>query len=208
MATGPLAVDADDVIELRQCWLYPPTVSGQLTCGNCGHSWWSSASSARTRCGACRTVVYVPAHVRNGASSGGVERPSIAPSHREVWNSEDDENPYSGATVLVVIGFVVIIVIAGVIWLRRDKAPTLFTRAVDRTARTSPAWNPYVYSPRKMATPSKPGYELMMGAMTRWYCGHEANLSCPLAPGVTADTAPCPFCGRPGIVGQSVKRGP
>jgi hypothetical protein len=38
--------------------------------------------------------------------------------------------------VLVVIGFVVIIVITGVIWLRRDKAPASFTKAVDRTART------------------------------------------------------------------------
>jgi hypothetical protein len=40
--------------------------------------------------------------------------------------------------------------------------------------------------------------------MTRWACGHEATLSRPLDPGVTADTALCPFCGRAGIVGQFV----
>jgi hypothetical protein len=95
-----------------------PTMPGQLTCGNCGHSWWSNASSARTRCGACRSVVYVPAHLRNGANSGSTERLSVAPSHREAWSDDNDANPYSGATVLVVIGLVVIglvviIVIAG-----------------------------------------------------------------------------------------------
>jgi hypothetical protein len=97
---------------------------------------------------------------------------SIAPSDREAWSDDDDANPYSGAAVLVVIGFVVIIVIAGVIWLRRDKAR------------------------------SEPGYQLTMGAMTRWSCGHEANLSRPLDPGVTVATASCPFCGRQGIAGQ------
>jgi hypothetical protein len=110
--------------------------------------------------------------VRNGANNdGSLEHPSIAPSHREA-NGEDDESPYSGATVLVVIGFVVVLVVAGVIWLRRNKAP------------------------------SEPGYELTMGAMTRWSCGHEANLSRPLDPGVTVATASCPFCGRQGIAGQ------
>jgi len=77
-----------------------------------------------------------------------------------------------GATVLVVIGFVVVLAVAGVIWLRRNKAP------------------------------SESGYRLTVGAMTRWSCGHEATLSHPLDPGVTVATAPCPFCGRPGIVGQ------
>jgi hypothetical protein len=43
-----------------------------------------------------------------------------------------------------------------------------------------------------------------MGAMTRWSCGHEANLSRPLDPGVTVATAPCPFCGLAGISGQYV----
>jgi hypothetical protein len=151
-------------------------MSGQLTCGNCGHSWWSNASSARTRCGACRNVVYVPAHLRNGANSGGgLEHPSIAPSHREAWNGEDDESPYSGATVLVVIGFVVVLVVAGVIWLRRNNK-----------------------------APSEPGYELTMGAMTRWSCGHEATLSRSLDPGVTAARTSCPFCGHAGIAGQYV----
>ena len=70
-----------------------------------------------------------------------------------------------------------IIVVAGVIWLRCNKAPT---------------------------TPSEPGYQLTMGAITRWSCGHEATLSCPLDPGVTVATAACPFCGRAGIVGQYV----
>jgi hypothetical protein len=152
-------------------------VAGELTCGNCGHSWSSNAISARTRCGACRSVVYVPAHVRSGANGGGVERLSVARSHREDWSDDDDANPYSGATVLVVIGFVVIIVIVGVIWLRRDKAPT---------------------------TASEPDYQLTMGAITRWSCGHEVTLSRPLDPGVTVATAPCPFCGRPGVAGQYV----
>ncbi len=49
-----------------------------------------------------------------------------------------------------------------------------------------------------------PGYQLTMGAMTRWSCGHEATLSRPLEPGVTVATAPCPFCGRQGIAGQYV----
>jgi hypothetical protein len=67
-----------------------------------------------------------------------------------------DGNPYSGATVLVVIGFVVIIVVAGAIWFRRNKAPTSFTKAVDRTARTSPTWSQYRPASRTMATPSEP----------------------------------------------------
>jgi transcription elongation factor Elf1 len=91
-------------------------MSGQLTCGNCGYSWWSNASSARSRCGACRSVVYVPAYVRAGANSKGGE-----PSNPEAWNDEDDASQSSGATVLVVIGLVVTLVIAGVIWIRRKK---------------------------------------------------------------------------------------
>jgi hypothetical protein len=106
-------------------------------------------------------VVYVPASMREGASS---------PAH-EAWSEKDDAIS-SGATVLVVIGCVVILAVAGVIWLRRNKAP------------------------------SEPGYELTVGAMTRWSCGHEATLSRPLAPGTTAATAPCPFCGCQGIAGQ------
>jgi hypothetical protein len=139
-------------------------MSGQLTHGNCGHSWWSNASSARSRCGTCRSVVYVPAHVRNGASS----------ADHEAWSDEGDASPSSGATVLVVIGLVVVLVVAGVIWFRRNKAT------------------------------SEPGYEPTVGAITWWSCEHEATLSRPLDPGVTADTAPCPFCGHPGIVGQYV----
>jgi hypothetical protein len=53
-----------------------------------------------------------------------------------------------------------------------------------------------------VATPSEPSYQLTTGAMTRWSCGHEATLSRSLDPGVTVATAPCPFCGRPGIIGQ------
>ena len=114
-------------------------------------------------------------------------------------------DPYSGATVLVVIGFVVIIVIVGVIWLRRDKAPTLREATARLAAGTSPTWQPYSPAlPHEPATPSEPGYQLTMGAMTRWSCGHEATLSRPLDPGVTVATAPCPFCGRPGIAGQYV----
>ena len=182
--------------------LYPPTMPGELTCGNCGHSWSSNASSARTRCGACRNVVYVPAQVRSGASSIGAERTLVNPSRRKDVHDEDEASPYSGATVLAVIGFVVIIVIAGVIWLRRNEAPTPFTRAADRIARTRPPWSTYRPTARPVARPSESGYQLTMGAMTRWCCGHEANLSYPLAPGVTVATAPCPFCGRAGIVGQ------
>jgi hypothetical protein len=114
--------------------------------------------------------------VRNGANSGSVERLSIARSHREAWSDEDDASPYSGATVLVVIGFVVVLVVAGVIWLRHYKAP------------------------------SESAYQLTTGAMTRWSCGHEATLT-SLAPGVTVATAPCPFCGHPGIAGQLVAGG-
>ena len=144
-------------------------MSGQLTCGNCGHSWWSNASSSRSRCGACRSVVSVPAGVRHGANSDGSQ-----PFNREAWRDEDDASPYSGASVLVVIGFVVVLVVAGVIWLRRKKAP------------------------------SGPGYEPTVGAMTRWSCGHEVTLSHPLDHRVTVVSAPCPLCGCPGIVGQYV----
>ncbi len=85
------------------------------------------------------------------------------------------------------IGFVVIIVIAGVIWLRRDKARISFTEDSLTTA-----------------TASEPDYQLTMGAITWWSCGHEVTLSRPLDPGVTVATAPCPLCGHPGIVGQYV----
>jgi LPXTG-motif cell wall-anchored protein len=108
--------------------------------------------------------------MREGAS--GSDRLSFAPYGGEAGSDKDDAGPSSGATVLVVIGFVVVLAVAGVIWLRRNKAP------------------------------SESGYRLTVGAMTRWSCGHEATLSHPLDPGVTVATAPCPFCGRPGIVGQ------
>lgn len=114
-----------------------------------------------------RSVTYVPAHVRNGANSDGSQ-----PFNREAWSDEDDASPYSGASVLVVIGFVVVLVVAGVIWRRRNKVQ------------------------------SEPGNRLTMGVMTRWSCGHEATLLHPLAPGDTVGTAPCPFCGRTGIAGQ------
>ena len=117
-----------------------------------------------------RSVTYVPAHVRNGANSDGSQ-----PFNREAWSDEDDASPYSGASVLVVIGFVVVLVVAGVIWLRRNNK-----------------------------APSEPGYELTMGAMTRWSCGHEATLSRSLDPGVTAARTSCPFCGHAGIAGQYV----
>jgi hypothetical protein len=177
-------------------------VPGELTCGNCGHSWSSNASSARTRCGACRTVVYVPASVRCGATSGTVRQASVAPSPREASSDADGADSYSGATVLVVIGFVVIIVIAGIIWLRRNEAPTPFTKAADRIARTRPPWSPYRAPPHSVLRPSGSAYQLTMGAITRWSCGHEATLSRPLDPGVTVATTPCPFCGHPGIAGQ------
>ena len=105
--------------------------------------------------------------MRNRATSDGDE-----PFSREAWSDEEDASPFSGATVLVVIGFVVVLVRAGVIWLRRNK------------------------------TPSEPGYQLTMGAMIRWSCGHEATLSRPLDPDVTVTTAPCPSCGRLGLVRQ------
>jgi hypothetical protein len=60
----------------------------------------------------------------------------------------------SGANVLIVFGFVVIIVVAGAIWLRSNKS-----------------------------------YQLTVGAMTRWACGHEATLSDPLDPGGTVAAA-------------------
>jgi hypothetical protein len=141
-------------------------MSGQLTCGNCGHSWWSNASSARTRCGACRSAVYVPAHVRNGDTG----------DHADDWRADGEQTEYSGATVLVVIGLVVVAIIAGVVWLRHRRALT----------STEPDGT----------TP------LVIGAVTRWSCGHEADLSQPLAPGVPVAAAACPVCGSAGIVGQ------
>ena len=45
---------------------------------------------------------------------------------------------------------------------------------------------------------------LTVGAMTVWSCGHEANLSHPLAPGVTPASEPCPVCGSRAIAGQYV----
>ena len=109
-------------------------------------------------------MVYVPAHVRNGSRS----------ADHEAWSDEDNAGPSSGATVLVVVGFVVVLVVAGVIWFRRNKAP------------------------------SEPGYELTVGAMTRWSCGHEVTLSRGLDPVVTVATAPCPVCDRQGIAGQYI----
>ena len=69
-------------------WLYPPTMSGQLTCGNCGYSWWSNAGSARTRCGACRSVVYVPAHVRHDGNTGVGDNARITAS-LDGWSNTD-----------------------------------------------------------------------------------------------------------------------
>ena len=117
-----------------------------------------------------RTVVHIPAHVRDEASSGSAHL-FIAPPNQEAWTDEDDVSQNSGATVLVVSGFVVIFVVAGAIRVRSNKS-----------------------------------YRLTVGAMTRWACGHAAILSDPLDPGVTVATASCPFCGRPGIVGQYVGR--
>jgi len=68
-----------------------------------------------------RTVVYVPARVHDGASSVSAQL-FIAPPNQEAWSNEDDVGPPSGANVLGVIGLVVIIVVAGAIWLRSNKS--------------------------------------------------------------------------------------
>jgi transcription elongation factor Elf1 len=150
-------------------------VPGQLTCGNCGHSWWSGANSARTRCGGCRSVVTVPARMRDGASgsSGPLHTGSPAGGDRTIDGEEPSTG--SGLVVLIVLG---ICVVAIVVWVRHNMAPKL-------------AAAPWATLP-------------IVGAQTRWFCGHEANLQTSLAPGVTVATARCPTCGCQGILGQRI----
>ena len=164
---------------------------GQLTCGNCGHSWWSSASSPRTRCGGCRSVVTVPAGIRNvTAPSSAPRRTGSTPGNQEP--TVDDSEGGSGLVALVVLG---ICQVAVLLLFRSRKAP----RPVAPTRR--PSGPSHVGN---LASPRQPAARLAVGTLTRWSCGHEADLQRPLPAGVTVVTSPCPLCGRPGITGQIV----
>jgi hypothetical protein len=100
---------------------------------------------------------------RNEANNDGSESPN-----RKAWSDEDDASPSSGATVLVAIGFVVILAVAGVIWLPRNKVPL------------------------------EPGYDLTNGSHRPVVMRDEATLSRPSDPGVTVGTAPCSIGSRAG----------
>jgi hypothetical protein len=95
----------------------------------------------------------------------------------------------SGLAVLVILG---ICVVAIVIWIRRGRAPNQLA------APLGPRGSP------RLGHLAPTQVSVTVGAMTQWSCGHQTTLSHPLPPGVSAATAPCPACGRRGIVGQYV----
>jgi len=179
--------------------LYPPTVSTTLTCPKCGNTWESYASSARTRCGACRSAVSVPTARRHGS----VDRPAASTttnsSPRETYEDDQRESAPGGATVVVVVGLVALAVIA-FIWYRRRTARKAQARPADTLAQNPP----YTFTAPAATLRPNGTAQLSVGATTRWSCGHEQTLVQPLAPGLTPSSAPCPTCGRAGIVAQLV----
>lgn len=60
-------------------------MSTMVTCPACGVRWQSQATSGRTRCGRCRTVVALPAKARRGRRGGAVEVTCSACGHS--WRS-------------------------------------------------------------------------------------------------------------------------
>ena len=50
-----------------------------MTCGACGYRWESHARSQKSRCGRCRTIVYVPASVRHANGAGAPSRAPRSP---------------------------------------------------------------------------------------------------------------------------------
>ena len=50
-----------------------------MTCGACGYRWESHARSQKSRCGRCRTLVYVPASVRHANEAGAPSRAPRSP---------------------------------------------------------------------------------------------------------------------------------
>ena len=50
-----------------------------MTCGACGYRWESHARSQKSRCGRCRTIVYVPASVRHANEAGAPSRAPRSP---------------------------------------------------------------------------------------------------------------------------------
>ncbi len=109
--------------------------------------------------------------------------------------------------MLVVVG----VVVAGILvffWLRRRKARRASMQAEEPATAGTPVTvsPPYGFTTRRTTmSPERNGTApLTVGAATRWSCGHEATLQSPLAPGLSPGSAPCPVCGRPGIVAQLV----
>ena len=188
--------------------LYPPSVPATLTCPKCGNTWESYASSARTRCGACRSVVSVPAAIRRRSTDTGAQAPGRSGTlSQDVAYDVGDATTSSGARVLVVVG----VVVAGILvffWLRRRKAEksSMHTEEPAAAGKPGTASPPYTFGTRRTATSLEPNgtAPLTVGAMTRWACGHEQTLVRPLAPGLSSRSAPCPSCGRPGVVAQLV----
>ena len=106
--------------------------------------------------------------------------------------------------MLVVVG----VVVAGILvffWLRRRKAQraSLDAGELADTGVQTTVSQPYDFTSPPSARPNGTA-PLTVGAMTRWSCGHEQTLVRPLAPGLTPGSAPCPVCGRQGIVSQLV----
>ncbi len=93
-------------------------------------------------------------------------------------------------------------------WLRRRKAQKASMHAEEPIATGTPVTvsPPYGFTTRHTTTSLERNgtAPLTVGAMTQWSCGHEQTLVRPMPPGLTPCTAPCPICGRPGIVAQLV----
>jgi hypothetical protein len=132
----------------------------------------------------------VPASVRHKAAGGrapGNPRVATGSPRREAHDDDLGTTTTGGATVVLVFGIVVGAVVL-YLWLRRRKARRTSLHAVE-TGDTD--------APNGRAP-------LVMGATTRWSCGHEQTLVRPLARGLSPGSAPCPTCGQVGIVAQLV----
>lgn len=168
-----------------------------MTCPHCGYQWESTARSQKTRCGQCRSIVYVPASVRT-ANTGTRPRqvapvapaPVTATGRADTTTTTADDGTRDDDT------------------RDDDTRPT--------GARRSGRHSPYVssapvQSPRPERTVPAPvpvpvPVQPAVGAVGLWSCGHEQTL-------VTVTTARepaasrCRECGTRGLVAQRTADG-
>ena len=148
-------------------------MAGTMSCPHCGYQWESYARSQTSRRGRCRAAVYVPAAVRNA----GVPPPARPVRATDAPRRSATPGPVRSETFGGDDG---------------GRGPSV------RRAR------PYATAARTTTpAPTPASVRVVIGAVGRWACGHEANV--PQAATTASwrpETTPCPRCQTPGLLAQ------